>query len=92
MAGLVLHNGLHLEGKMADALERLGERKPVVAVTDLIARDVLRQPREFQGNYDPHVWFDVTLWMKAAERIRDAFIDQDPAHADGYRARFTVPI
>src|SRR5690606_26984135 len=39
---------------------------------------------EFEGNYDPHVWFDVTLWMSAAGTVRDAVMEMDPLHAEVY--------
>ncbi len=84
-ADVVLYNGLHLEAQMGRVLEQMGERT-TVAVTDGIDRDKLLTPAEFQGNYDPHVWFDVTLWMKAAEEVRDTLIAIDPGQADTYRA------
>ena len=28
----------------------------------------LRDPPEFDGQYDPHVWFDVALWARCVER------------------------
>ena len=55
-------------------------------MTDYIDRDLLFTPEQFEGNYDPHVWFDVTLWMSATERVRDALIEMDPTHAETYRA------
>lgn len=79
-ADLVLYNGLHLEGKMADVLEKLGERKPTVAVTGAIPEELLRRPPEFAGQFDPHVWFDVQLWKRVVERIRDALAEADPEH------------
>ncbi len=84
-ADVVLYNGLHLEAQMGRVLEQMGKRT-TVAVTDGIDRDKLLTPAEFQGNYDPHVWFDVTLWMKAAEEVRDTLIAIDPGQADTYRA------
>jgi manganese/zinc/iron transport system substrate-binding protein len=57
-ADVILYNGLHLEAQMADVLERLNEFGiKTVAVTDKIDRALLQSPPEFQGNYDPHVWF-----------------------------------
>lgn len=85
-AGLVLYNGLHLEGRMADALEKLGEKKPVEAVAGNLPKDQLRQPPEFGGNYDPHIWFDVTLWMKVVERTRDVLVEHDAAGREVYAA------
>ena len=46
----------------------------------------LLTPDAFEGNYDPHVWFDVTMWMSATERVRDALIEMDPTSAETYRA------
>ncbi len=87
-ADLVLHNGLHLEGKMADALEKLSTRKPVVAVTARIPTDRLRKTSEGLNSYDPHVWFDVSLWLAVAEHIRDTLIEHDRANEAGYRTRY----
>ncbi len=85
-ADIVFYNGLHLEGRMGDVLERLGEERPVVAVADEIPAELLRQPPEFEGNYDPHVWFDATLWARVTERVREALVELDPEHAAEYEA------
>ncbi|HRT52805.1 MAG TPA: zinc ABC transporter substrate-binding protein, partial [Flavobacteriales bacterium] len=60
-ADLVFYNGLHLEAGMTKAFERAQGRVRGVAVTDGIDRRLLLAPPEFQGAYDPHVWFDVRL-------------------------------
>lgn len=88
-ASLILHNGLHLEGKMAEALEKLASRKAVVAVTDGIPRNKLRTVSEDVEVFDPHVWFDVSLWISCAQGIRDALMQHDPAHANHYSSRFS---
>lgn len=85
-ADVAFYNGLHLEAAMSRVFERMGDRIKTVAVTDNIDRDRLLTPDEFEGNYDPHVWFDVTLWMSATERVRDALIEIDPTHTETYRA------
>lgn len=85
-ADVVFYNGLHLEAAMSRVFERMGDRIKTVAVTDDIDRDRLLTPDQFEGNYDPHVWFDVTMWMSATDRVRDALIEIDPAHAETYRA------
>jgi manganese/zinc/iron transport system substrate-binding protein len=86
-ADLVLYNGLHLEAAMGEVLEQMGHRKHTVAVTDWIDRAALTSPPEFQGNYDPHVWFDVRLWMRAVQRIEAAFSEADSANAAEYAER-----
>lgn len=83
-ADIVFYNGLHLEGKMGQIFERMAMQKKVCAVSDGIDRSLLRAS-EFQGAYDPHVWFDVALWMKCVEQIRDCLIQYDPAHQQEYR-------
>ncbi len=86
-ADVILYNGLHLEAQMGDVLERLNEFGiKTVAVTDKIDRSLLESPPEFQGNYDPHVWFDVTLWMKAVEQVRDTLMELDPDSASTYKS------
>lgn len=87
-ADLILYNGLHLEGKMADVLVKMARTVHTVQVTESIPEDQLREPPEFQGQHDPHVWFDVSLWTIAAERIRDALIEADPANKGDYEKNF----
>jgi len=89
-ASLILHNGLHLEGKMAEALQKLSSRKTVVAVTAEIPRGKLRAISINSEVYDPHVWFDVSLWIACAQTIRDALIRHDPSHATDYSNRFSA--
>jgi len=85
-ASLILYNGLHLEGRMADLLVKLAATKTVVQVTDTIDESRLREPPEFEGHPDPHVWFDVSLWTVVAQRIADALANADPANASDYQS------
>ena len=86
-ADVIFYNGLHLEAQMANVLERLNEFGiKTVAVTDQIDRTLLQSPPEFQGNYDPHVWFDVSLWMKAVEQVRDTLVELDPTSGSTYES------
>jgi len=85
-ADLIFYGGLHLEAGMTKVFERMGQRVRAVAATEGIPRATLLAPPEFEGAYDPHVWFDVTLWMQAVERVRDALIELDPGSAALYRA------
>lgn len=85
-ADLILYNGLHLEGRMVDVLVQLASSVKTVQVTETIPHDMLREPPEFQGQYDPHVWFDVSMWKFAVERTRDALKEADSAHAAEFDA------
>src|SRR5687767_11027033 len=48
-ADIVFYNGLHLEGKMGEVLEKLSHSKPVIAVASEITEDKLRAVPGFQG-------------------------------------------
>lgn len=84
-ADIVFYGGLHLEARMAEVLEEMGERTRVVAVTDSIPRDTLLRSPQF-ATYDPHVWFDVHLWSMTVPLIANTLAQADPAHAAEYRA------
>jgi manganese/zinc/iron transport system substrate-binding protein len=86
-ADIVLYGGLELEGRMGDLLEELSSRTPTVAVTRDIPESELQRPAEFEGKYDPHVWFSVPLWQRAVTTTVEALAGLDPASAAGYRAR-----
>lgn len=83
-AKLILYNGLNLEGKMGDVLVRMSRDRLTVPVTEAVPESLLREPPEFAGHYDPHLWFDVALWRRVADRIREALIEADPAHRGDY--------
>lgn len=85
-AEIIFYNGLHLEAGMSEVLERMEGRARTVAVSDALDRNRLLAPPEFKGAYDPHIWFDVEMWAKAAERVRDTLAEYDPANAETYRA------
>jgi ABC-type Zn uptake system ZnuABC Zn-binding protein ZnuA len=44
------------------------------------------------GEFDPHVWHDVSLVMKMVERIRDALIEADSANAESYTLQASLYI
>lgn len=84
-ADIIFYNGLHLEAKMSEVLEQMSGRAKTVAVTDNIDRSVLLTPPEYKGAYDPHVWFDVTLWKKAVDAVRDTLAEVDAKNAEDYQ-------
>ncbi|MCA9667011.1 MAG: zinc ABC transporter substrate-binding protein [Myxococcales bacterium] len=86
-ADLVLYNGLHLEGKMSDVLHKMKRGRPVIAVADAIPKRELREAPGFGGTYDPHIWFDVSLWAKTLPAIASALSKLRPARAAEITAR-----
>jgi manganese/zinc/iron transport system substrate-binding protein len=86
-ANLVLFNGLHLEAAMGDVLREMGRDGRTVAVGEAVPSAERIATTEYGGNYDPHVWFDVSLWLHVVRRIEEALAEADPAGAAEYAAR-----
>ncbi len=85
-ADVVFYCGLLLEGKMTDALIKLGRSgKPIYAVTERIDPKYLLSPEGDEGHHDPHVWMDVTAWIQAVRVVAEALGEYDPPHAEEYR-------
>lgn len=84
-ADVVVANGLHLEGRLAELLERLGRRRPVVAVGEALSADDLLSAGG--DRHDPHVWFDPLLWARCGTALADTLAKVDPAGAEAYAAR-----
>jgi manganese/zinc/iron transport system substrate-binding protein len=85
-ADVIFYGGLELEGRMSDLLEELGDRRPTVAVTKDMREEDLIASEGHAGRFDPHVWFDVTLWQQAARTVAATLRTLDPdsaAHYDG---------
>lgn len=87
-ADAVFYNGLLLEGRMTDTLQNITRPgKPVVAVSQALDEAYLREPPEFAGHPDPHIWMDVLAWRQAVGQVADTLAEFDPEGAEGYRAR-----
>jgi manganese/zinc/iron transport system substrate-binding protein len=84
-ADVIFYNGLHLEAGMGEVLERMTGRTRTAAVAESIPRERLLAPPEFQGAFDPHVWFDVEMWMLVVERVRDVLVETDAQNAGEYQ-------
>ena len=84
-ADIIFYNGLMLEGRLSDLLVRMARQKPTVAVSEYVPEELLIEAAPFDGHYDPHIWFDLSLWKLAVERIRDGLIEVDPVNQQAYQ-------
>ncbi|AUS80547.1 manganese transporter [Actinoalloteichus sp. AHMU CJ021] len=86
-ADLVLSVGLHLEGNLQTVLDGLGDTAVVRVAESIPESELLAAPdtEPGDGEFDPHVWFDVSLWSRVVEGIRDALVAEDPERATAYR-------
>lgn len=84
-ADIIFYNGLYLEAQMGEVLRKMDGKKKTVAVGEsLDESQLLVGDPNGVGAYDPHIWFDVTNWMRVVETIRDELKALDPKHADNY--------
>ncbi|MFT5128762.1 MAG: manganese/zinc/iron transport system substrate-binding protein [Rhodothermales bacterium] len=95
-ADAVFYCGLMLEGRMSEALEKVGRRgRTVFAVTDGIDKSKLLSPEDFEGHHDPHVWMDVKLWIQASQAVEEKLASFDPKNTIQYaknQARYAMTL
>ena len=84
-ADLIIYNGILLEGKMSEVLEKLSLRKPVYAAADPIPKEMLLQANGYEDAFDPHLWFDVNRWKYAVNEIGNALTQSDPTNKGYYQ-------
>ena len=84
-ADIIFYGGLHLEGRMVDTFEKIHKSgTPTIPVSESIPEDKLHASADFGGAFDPHVWFDVSIWMIAVETIARELAERFPDHADTF--------
>ena len=88
-ADVVVYNGLHLEGKMGEVFEQLAKQKPVIAIADNIDASRLKAPQDGSQAYDPHIWFDVSLWREAIGYAGSKLSTVDKSNAEYYAKNTT---
>lgn len=91
-ADMIFYNGLFLEARMIEIFEQMASKKAVVAVGAAIPQAQLLVSPRYPDQPDPHIWMDVQLWIRVAEKIRDELQAFDPDHADTYGANAAVYI
>ena len=65
-ADLIVVNGVHLEGKLAEILSNLKKLKPVYVLSSVLDHKQLLQTDPKHKVFDPHIWFDVSIWKQCA--------------------------
>ncbi len=84
-ADVIFYSGLMLEGRMGDLFAKLARSgKKVYATTESVPESQLTEPAEFEGHYDPHIWFDVSMWTETVPSIVKGLSEVDPSGKDLY--------
>ncbi len=85
-ADVVVYNGLHLEGRLGELLERRsGSGGVTIAVGELLDAGKLLDADA--GTHDPHIWMDVSLWNEAAGLLAEELASALPDQADAIGQR-----
>lgn len=87
-ADIVVYNGVHLEGKMGAIFDNLAKnKKPMIRVSDGLDKSTLLDFEEDgEKTKDPHIWFSVNNWKKAAGEVCKGFSAEDPQNKSYYEA------
>lgn len=81
-ADIIFYNGLLLEGKMQDIFVKQARKQPIYAVTEGLPDNKILLSDD---HTDPHIWFDIKLWIMASQNVLNALIEQDPSNSKTYR-------
>jgi manganese/zinc/iron transport system substrate-binding protein len=85
-ADLIFYHGLHLEGRLQDALSSYAKRgNKVIPLAEHLPE--AQWIKDNHGQPDPHVWFDPSLWAQVIPIAVSHLGDLDPDHRDLYEAR-----
>ncbi|MFD1739178.1 metal ABC transporter solute-binding protein, Zn/Mn family [Bacillus salitolerans] len=84
-ADIILYNGLHLEGKMGEIFEKMAKDKPTVAVGESVPKEMLLSDEQNPKYHDPHIWFDIDLWIYTVETIEEELSKLSPDHKSTFK-------
>jgi manganese/zinc/iron transport system substrate-binding protein len=83
-AQVIFANGVGLEH--GPSLQNyLKNNSKVVFLGDRIKAEDPKLILSYNGQNDPHIWTDISLWMRTLPFIVEALSKQDPAHAELFR-------
>jgi len=89
-ADIIVYNGLFLEGKMGEILQKLKSKKTVIAMAEKLPENSFINNTEFQGASDPHIWFDVQLWNEATQLLSKELIATDSSNQEYYQRNTSI--
>lgn len=86
-ADVIFYNGIHLEGKLVDVFEKMGHKNnKTIAIADGLDKNTLISSELFQGNHDPHIWFNVDYWADITRFVVNKLSEKLPEHKAVFEA------
>ncbi len=83
-ADVIIYNGFHLEGKMAELFHNLDQRKTVISIAEYYPKEV-RIVVDDQGAVDPHIWFDPCAWFTGLAGVEEELELKYPKDANNFQ-------
>ncbi|UZO79316.1 zinc ABC transporter substrate-binding protein [Aquimarina sp. ERC-38] len=84
-ADAIFYNGLHLEGKLVEVFEKMGNQQvKTIAVGEALDKNTLIGSEYFASNYDPHIWFDIDNWKIITSYVVKKLSELDPESSTYY--------
>tara|TARA_R110001599_G_scaffold151792_4_gene336788 strand:+ start:7940 stop:8851 length:912 start_codon:yes stop_codon:yes gene_type:complete len=83
-ADIIFYNGLHLEGKMGEVFEKLERIKNVIPVSRGVDSTFFLSDPVYTGAFDPHIWFDVSIWEATIKEVLITMVEADPKNQAYY--------
>jgi len=92
-ADVIFYGGLHLEGKLVEVFEKMEHQNiNTVALSDALDQNTLIGSEYFQGNYDPHIWFDLNYWQEITQYVVTKLSEAVPTHSSIFEANGKIYI
>ena len=86
-ADVIFYNGLHLEGKLVEVFEKMGNNtRSQIALAEELDKSGLIGSEYFASNYDPHVWFNIQYFKQFTKKVTKVLSEKDPENSENYRA------
>lgn len=83
-ADVIFYNGLGLEHGPS-LQKQLMENKDAIPLGDRIMEATPERILRYNGQLDPHIWMDISLWAETVPYIVETLSERDPAHAEEFR-------
>ena len=77
---------MHLEGKLVEVFEKMGNTKTPIALADGLDKSGLIGSDYFASNYDPHVWFNIDYFKQFAEKVSSVLAEKNPENKATFEA------
>jgi manganese/zinc/iron transport system substrate-binding protein len=87
-ADIIVYNGLHLEGKLVDILEKTGKSKPTIAIGDYVKSESILRSENGGEAADPHIWMDPSIWNVGLNGLKDTLQVLFPEHAESIQKKY----